>query len=477
MTPGETNQSQILAPHWVEGSSQPLKINSVLTELPRYDAQVSADWLGTDLATCFERYPDLPGVVMLDDSIFFGMISRQEFLEYLLRPEGPEMFLQKPIRVLYSYVRHRLIVLPGQTTIIAAAQQSLRRSPELSGHPIIVQQADQYLLLNVHDLNVAYWQLRGIETQVRYERAQAQMLQNEKMAALGRLVDGVAHEILDPIGFIWGNLSHVTHYSQQLLTLIDAYDAALPEKSADLEALEDDIELEYLKTDFPRIITSLQRGAERIKKLGASLQNFCHIDEVYPKPADLHDILDSIVLLVQSRLTTKIKITCEYESLPPVPCFAGQMSQVFMNILSDVIDRLLEQTIRRDLMAELDPAMAQSSVTVQHNVQHESPEIKITTRLCDRQEEAEATAVDRWVAITIADNGPGLPADVEDQVKTGFLQAKRAMKETSLSMSYRIITARHGGQFCVRSRTFAEQLPLSDASTEFEIRLPLYSSS
>ncbi|MEM7770372.1 MAG: ATP-binding protein [Cyanobacteria bacterium P01_A01_bin.37] len=473
MTLGITDTQQLAAPRRIEGSRYPLKINSVLTELEQYHFCASADCLGQDIAAYFERYPDVPGVVVKEGNDILGMIARQELLEYLLRPKGTELFLQNPIRVLHRYSRSQPLVLPKTTTIIAAAQQALRRSPNIHNHPILIQDADEYLLLNSHELNIAYWQLRGIETQVRYERAQTQMLKSEKMAALGRLVDGVAHEILEPIGFIWGNLAYITEYSQQLLSLIDAYDDALPTKPPPIQELEDDVELEYLKDDFPRIIKSIQRGAARLKQLGTSLQNFCYMDEVYPKPADLNHLLDSIVLLLKSHLTTKIIVTCEYASLPPVSCFAGQLSQALMNILSDTVERLLKQTIHHNLVEEMDPCVTQGDDVNPLD----PPNITITTRLCDRQQEPEGAIADRWVIITITDNGSGLQKDIEAHIQSGFIQEMRLMQENSLSMSYRIITAKHGGQFSVRSHTFSELLPQSGGNTEFEILLPLYSTN
>jgi signal transduction histidine kinase len=427
--------------------------------------------MAQQLARVFEQYPAVPGVVIQHGPAFLGMMARQEFLECLLPTQDNARVLQQTVRTLHRYRQSQSLVLSADTPILTAAQHALRRSPDTQDHPIVIQDGDQYFLLSSHDLNIAHWQLRGIETQVRYERAQAKMLQTDKMAALGRLVDGVAHEILEPIGFIWGNLSYISDYSQQLLSLIDAYNAEIPNKPASVQELEAEIELDYLKDDFPRIIKSIQRGAVRLKQLGSSLQNFCHLDDVYPKPADLNDVLDSVVLLLQSHLTTQINITREYGSLPPVSCFAGQLSQALMNLLSDRVDRLLEQTIRHRLAQEIESP----SVQIIDRDRSDSPTITITTRLSDRHSPSEGAIADRWVAITLTDNGPGLPPEVESQVRSGFLEELRSMKESSLTISYRIITAKHGGQLSVRSHTFSpENQPLSEASTEFEILLPLY---
>ncbi|MEM6427301.1 MAG: sensor histidine kinase, partial [Cyanobacteria bacterium P01_D01_bin.128] len=445
--------SPVTQPRQLDASDQILRIDSALHELTLSDFQLDVTCLGQTLADYFEQYPQLPGVVLLKKGEFFGVLSRYDFLDYLLRPQGQELFLRHPLQVLHSYTRTQALVLPADTAILTAAPKSLRRPTAEQHNPIVVNDSGSYRLLSVHDLHVAYWQICGIETQVRYERSQAQMLQSQKMAALGRLVDGVAHEILDPIGFIWGNLTHVRQYSQDLLSLIEAYDAALSVRPQAVEALRQDIEVDYLQRDLPATLTSIQSGAERIKHLAASLQNFCHIDEVYPKPADLHGLIDSILLLLKSRLTTKIQVVCNYGKLPPVACYSGQLSQVFMNILSNLIDGLLEQTIRRDLAAEFNRGRPDLN-----GLAPAAPEIKISTdiRAFPKLSNHPGEEDSRWISITIADNGPGLSAAVEQQIQQAFSVETRIFKETSLAMSYRIITARHGGKFFVRSRTFSD---------------------
>ncbi len=122
------------------------------------------------------------------------------------------------------------------------------------------------------------------------------MIQSEKMASLGRLVTGVAHEILDPVGFIWGNLTYVSEYSKNLMQLLSVYDAHCTNPPPEIAQLKEDIDYDFLQNDFLRTVTSIKAGAERLSKLASSLQNFCHIDDVYPKPADLHANIDIAVL-------------------------------------------------------------------------------------------------------------------------------------------------------------------------------------
>ncbi|NJR59323.1 MAG: sensor histidine kinase [Cyanobacteria bacterium CRU_2_1] len=446
----------------ISEASQELCLESTLAELPLHNFQVEAHHCGRDVAEIFERFPLLPGVVLREKKQFLGMISRQRLLEFLIRPQGMELFMPQPLSVLHSYARTNSLIVPEATPILIAAQFALRRSPAQQSEPIVVQShPDSYALLDVHELNIAYWQIRGIETQVRYERTQAQMIQTEKMASLGRLVDGVAHEILDPVGFIWGNLVHLTTYLDQVMTLLAAYEAHFPRVPEAIARLQTDIELDYLKQDLPPTLTSIRSGAERLKKLATSLQNFCHVDEVYPKPTNLHECLDSLLLLLKSRLTGEICFVRNYGHLPPVPCFAGQLNQVFMNILTNSIEMLLNQAIRQELADEFgsEPGLQQLSVV--------PPQITITTQVRSLSADSGSSSSSRWISICIANNGSGLSPERQQQILESFSVEKRAAKETSLAVSYQIVTAKHGGKFQVRS-------PITPSGgTEFEILLPL----
>nr|WP_255699524.1 ATP-binding protein [Tychonema sp. BBK16] len=407
----------------------------------------------------FEKHPLLPGVVLVEAGEFVGMISRRLLLEYLLKPQGAELFLRLPLKTLYSYARVEMSVMKGSTTILTAAPQALRRSPELQSEPIVVQiDSQSYRLLESHTLNIAYWQIRGIETQARYERAQAQMIQSEKMASLGRLVNGVAHEILDPVGFIWGNLTYVSDYSKNLIELLSAYDAQNSTASPEIVKLKEEIDYDFLQDDFLKTVGSIKAGAERLSKLATSLQNFCHIDDVYPKPADLHSNIDSIFLLLKSRLTSEIKVVKNYGHLPPVPCYAGELNQVFMNILSNSINSLIDQAVSQEVAEEFKGKGWKNL--------ERKPQIEIVTEVCCPQPviDPEKPHV-RWVSIRIADNGPGMSATKYKKILDSFSAEKRALKETSLAVSYQIVTGKHGGAFRMRSEL--------GIGTEFEIWLPL----
>ncbi len=450
-----------------------LGVDATLDALPLHAAELDLALPGSVAAEQFNHFPELPGLLLTEQQAFVGVLSRQQFLEFLLRPKACELFMQEPLSVIYRYTRRRPLMFPAETPILVAARAALRQPSELQGEPILVSTAEGDRLISAHDLNQAHWQIRGIETQVRHERAQAAMLQSQKMAALGRLVDGIAHEIMDPLGFIWGNLSHVDQYCQQLLQLLAVYEAAStdwtnPSALDELQELQDEIELDYLREDLPLTLNSIKGGAARLKQLASSLQNFCHIDEVYPKPADLHGLIDSIVLLLKSCLTTHIQIDCQYDALPPVPCFAGQLSQVLMNVLTHCIDALLSMAAGQS--AETDFAMGSlgsSSMSLAI-----TPRITITTQLYDANPAVPMS--DRWVMLTIADNGPGLSAATLQEIQEAFSIRQRLERETELATCYRLITAKHGGKFAVRSPASHPDSDSRAIGTEFEIQLPLY---
>jgi signal transduction histidine kinase len=460
--------ANLATPRLHDGSLKPLQPESILLDLPLYEFQWEIDAAASDLADVFDRMPTLPGVLLCDGGELVGMISRQRFADYLLRPHGANLFLSQPIRVIHSYARSQNLILAGDSLILIAAQQALRRSPELIGEPIIVKlhnhssTRETYRLLDFHELNIAAWQLRGIETQIWYEKTHLEMLRHNRMASLGRLVDGVSHEILDPVSFIWGNLSHLTNYVRDLLGLIALYEVELPEVPLALAEYRHEIELEYLREDIPRTLDSLRTGSNRLSKLATSLQNFCHIDEVYPKAANIHECLDGVLLLLKSRLNNEIEIIKDYGHLPPVPCFIGQISQVFMNILTQAMNSLLYYVANSECAAEF------AIPGQRENVHGFQPRIRIQTESCSIDGSGN-----RWIAVRIGHNAPSLPVELRQQIASGFADIKPLTQETELTNSYRIITDRHRGRFRVICAPALDQPLENGLTTEFELLLPL----
>ncbi|MEL7352382.1 MAG: ATP-binding protein [Cyanobacteria bacterium P01_A01_bin.116] len=467
-------------PRLIPGTHYVLGINSAVNELPLYAFSLTGDVSVREVMTHFTQMSDLPGV-LITEGTRVSVLSRHQFLELWLQLGQTEGFAEKPVREILTRSNHKPLILFDETSILTAARQALKRPLEKQSEPLVVvttgiDQADSYYLLESRTLNVAHWQIRGIETQIRYERLQMQLLQSEKMAALGRLVDGVAHEILDPVSFIWGNLSYIASYTQQQSDLLMAYDMAFPNPPAEIGRVKQEIEFDYVRTDLPAAVKSARGGAHRLRQLATSLQNFCHIDEVHPRPTDINTLLDSTLRLLRSRLTTHISIERSYGKLPPVPCFSGQLSQVFMNIFINAMDSLLAQAQQEEYIEDYGTEYAQSTSAP---TPKKTPQITVTTCVCAAQDTPEPNPHEaRWISIIISDNGPGMSPQIKEQVIDSFSTKSRSRKETGLALSYQIITAKHGGQFWMRSLHASEAIAAaSDAvpttGTEFEILLPL----
>lgn len=258
------------------------------------------------------------------------------------------------------------------------------------------------------------------------KQMQSQLVQTEKMSSLGQMVAGVAHEINNPVNFIHGNLAYAEQYSQELLRLIDLYAKHYPDPDAEITAEMEAIDLEFLRQDLNKLHHSMEVGTDRIREIVLSLRNFSRLDEAGVKAVDLHEGIDNTLLILESRLKAKperpaILVSKDYGQLPPVECYAGQLNQVFMNLLTNALDALDEF----DALRSAEQIAASPSA------------IQIQTRCANG-----------WVEIWIADNGAGIPAAVQARLFDPFFTTKPVGQGTGLglSISYQIITEKHGGQ-------------------------------
>ncbi|MEH1951536.1 MAG: PAS domain S-box protein [Nostoc sp.] len=289
------------------------------------------------------------------------------------------------------------------------------------------------------------------------QNTQTHLIQTEKMSSLGQLVAGVAHEINNPVNFIYGNLTPAKEYTQDLLSLLQLYQSHYPEPVLEIQDFVEQIELDFLKLDFPQIINSMKVGADRIREIVLSLRTFSRLDEAEMKAVDIHEGIDSTLMILQNRLKGNdqhptIEIIKEYGKLPLVECYAGQLNQVFMNILSNAIDALEESFVICHLSLENN-----SKQRTNYKGLMTSPTICIRTQLQQPNQ----------VTIRIADNGLGIPEDVKKQLFDPFFTTKPIGQGTGmgLAISYQIITEKHGGSL--------ECLSQPGQGAEFVIKIPL----
>jgi PAS domain S-box-containing protein len=268
------------------------------------------------------------------------------------------------------------------------------------------------------------------------QRTQAQLVQTEKMSSLGQLVAGIAHEINNPTAFIYGNITYVQEYMQSLIELVNLYRQYYPKPIAKIQAELDEIDIDFLIDDTSKLLTSMKSGTHRIQQIVQSLRSFSRMDEASYKTVDLHEGLDSALLILQSRLNATadrpaIQVVKRYGPLPPVECYAGELNQALMNILVNAVDAILQAS----------PATPTLTLQTELNTDH--------------------------VIVRIADNGTGISPDSRSRVFEPFFTTKPVGQGTGmgLAISYQIICDRHSGSLTCESTP--------GQGSEFTLAIPL----
>ncbi len=290
------------------------------------------------------------------------------------------------------------------------------------------------------------------QTVEELQKTQSQLIQTEKMSGLGRLVAGMAHEINNPVNFIYGNLNYVSEYSQNLIDLIQVYQQYYPEPCPEVQEYLESIEVDFMIEDLPKIMSSMQIGTERIRQLVLSLRNFSRLDEAQVKTVDIHEGIESTLLLLQYRLReegdhSEIQIVKDYSTLPRIECYPGLLNQVYMNIICNAIDAIESHLKKKKKRAENPPTA--------------KPQIVIRTSIVSSKEPQS-----NLIQISIIDNGPGIKPEHLSRIFDPFFTTKSVGEGTGLglSISYQIVVDKHQGNLqCI------SQL---NRGSEFRILLP-----
>ncbi|MEO1144946.1 MAG: ATP-binding protein [Cyanobacteria bacterium J06638_22] len=285
----------------------------------------------------------------------------------------------------------------------------------------------------------------------KLQQTQLKLVQSEKMSSLSQLVAGVAHEINNPIGVIHGNLDHASDYVKGLLNLLHLYEVALENgtlTAADstIQETRDDLDVDFVRQDFPQLLKSMKSSTSRIQNIVESLRNFARLDEAKIKYVDLHEGLDSALMILQNRLRRSgscpaIQINKRYGDLPPVECHPSQINQVFLNILNNAIDAIRDRAAAHP-----------------HSPSNLQPSIELHTQALEGD----------WVQVEITDNGAGIPYTIQSKLFDPFFSSKPVGSGTGLGLfvGYQVIVEQHGGELTFTSTpgegsTFSIKLPIN----------------
>lgn len=413
---------------WVQGENLSLMV-SHFASYQKGNSPILAKTSSEDLTPLIDKIKSLENLIIEEingNTIGINQAQEREKLALLLEKLGLVSLLMLPVKTrsghlgaivccneldIHQWTQNDVELLQGVIDQLAIAIDQAELFAQARATALAAQTQAQQLQLALEELR----------------ETQTQLIQTEKMSSLGQMVAGIAHEINNPVNFINGNLHYISEYIDDLVRLVKLYQKHQVHPHPEIVELAEEIDLDFMIEDLPKTLSSMQVGANRIREIVVSLRNFSRLDQAERKPVDIHEGLESTLLILHNRLKgqphrPEIKVIKNYGKLPLVECYAGQLNQVFMNILSNSIDALEDNKDNPEIMIE---------TTVKEKINTEIPKIEII----------------------ISDNGQGMSTETVKRIFDPFFTTKPVGKGTGLglSISYQIITERHGGTLSCQS--------------------------
>jgi signal transduction histidine kinase len=451
---------------------QKLALDSTISQLNLYNTRIDLQKTGAFARQLFKDDPLLPALILYDQDNYVGMLSRRRFLECLSRPYALELFTKRPLSVLYEQAQAETLKLQGTMPIVMASQLALARSNDDIYEPVIVHLDDDvYCVLDVHDLLQSQSYIHELATKLLREQTQTTMFQTEKMASLGQIVAEVSHDIRNPVSAIYGNTECLLTYIEGVMKILRAYEKEYGTSSTIISETLEEIDWEFVRSDLPQVVRSIQSGAKYLRRLVDTLQSLSHMDDqANPELIDLFECVESCLTILSGRIMN-VQIIKNYVDLPKINGFTDRLIQVFMNLISNSLDALLDLRSRPELIKQRHQSLLNSS-ELGSNVQVEAettwqPTIMITSAIAKIDNRT-------WLSLKIADNGLGIPQEIQDRIFDNFFTTKGQGKGTGLGLAicHQIVTQQHHGKIVLRSPYVNSHGDMT-IGTEFEVLLPI----